>query len=166
MVPTRSKPRQAGFTMLELVVVVAVLALLSMAAIPSSSVSKKRKLDLLQLQIQDAIDHAKSMAYHTGAEYGVILNSNHQFIAVTNEMATPMEDPLKRAAYVVRLNRPDQPSGIRVEDCDFGFRPVVPFNDKGDLDYPGQILISADGQERLLELNTATVRLREVSIGS
>lgn len=164
-VPVRRAVRRAsGFTILELLVVVFVLSILAAVAMPAATVNSEKKLDILQMQVQDAIDHAQSLAYHTGAKYAVMFDVPNQLFAVVNEVGVPVEDPLTRGMYIIFLNRPDQPSGIRLEYAKFETRPLAPFTDKGVLMKSGEVRLSADGIVRKLTMNTATAKFLEVPI--
>ncbi|GJM22555.1 MAG: hypothetical protein DHS20C15_24700 [Planctomycetota bacterium] len=164
---------QSGFTLMELVTAVFVLAILAAVAMPSQSQSTDRKLDMVQLQIQDALDHARSLAYHTGEVVGVRFGTNEvsdgaPWIAVVNVLGVPMVDPLTKSYYLVRFDAPGQPSNVDIVDAGFGDaeRPTAGFTDKGVLYKPGSILIEADGEQRLFSVSTSTGRLEEMPIGT
>ena len=160
-----STDKKRGFTLVELLVTVVVMSVLAVVAIPSSSVNNKRKLDMIQLQLQDAIDHAWSLAYHTGEKMSVHVYVPGQWFAVVNELGVPQDDPLTHRIYAVRLNSPGQEQDVAITYCKNPLdRSLVMFNNKGHLVYPVDIRISANGVERWLEINTATGELAEVPI--
>lgn len=153
--------RQGGFTIMELLVSVTIMGMLAVIAMPGTSASSKRKLDMIQLQMQDAVDHAQSLSYHTGEKYGVRFDVNGQWIAVINVQGVPVQDPLTRSYYVVRFTpQPGQPIGATIDHAAFGFdRPTIGFDTKGNLEYPGTIVISAGDEIRTLGVNSATAQL-------
>lgn len=159
-----TRNRVAGFTVVELMVVVFVMAVLAAVAMPAATKDTDRKLDTLQLEMQDAIDHAQSLAYHTGAKYAVKFDVAGQWFAVINEVGVPVQDPLSKGMYIVFLDRPGQPAGVRLDQCVYQTRPIAPFNDKGVLEKSGTVRISADGVVRNLVMNTATARFEEQPI--
>jgi prepilin-type N-terminal cleavage/methylation domain-containing protein len=160
--------RAAGFTLVELLISVALLGMFAAMAMPSGGMSSDRKIDTIQLQVQDAIDHAQSISYHTGQKMAVRISTNGQWIAVVNELGVPVQDPLTRGPYIVQFEPlPGQPAGVKMVQASFGFnRPLVAFDSKGVLQYPGTLTITAGEEARLLSLNAATVTLTEVSMGS
>lgn len=167
------RSHQAGFTLMEMVTAVFVLAILAAVAMPSYTESTDRKLDMVQLQIQDALDHARSLAYHTGEVVGVrfgtdAVSNGAPWIAVVNTLGVPMVDPLTKSFYIVRFDAPGQPSNVDIVDANFGpaDRPTAGFTDKGVLYQPGDILIEADGVQRFFSVSTSTGRLEEQPIGS
>lgn len=160
-----ARPRTGGFTIVELLVTVTVMALLAVVAMPASSVSHKRNLDMLQMQLQDAIDHAQSISYHTGERAGVFVHRQQQWFAVINELGTPYEDPLTHKPYVIKVNAPGSEQGVNIDEFAFGFgRALILFNDKGRLIYPGVCRITSGNVTRNLEVTTATALLTEVPI--
>lgn len=163
----RTADRQRGFTLVEMVVTVFVLIVLAGVVVPAPSRDTDRKLDLLQMQIQDAIDHSRALAYHTGQKMGVLFSTSGNWLAVVNELGVPFEDPLTRRWYVIDFDAPDQPGDIHIEHALFGAgRPIIGFDTKGELIYPGEVRIRAGEGQRWFSVNTATGKLVEKPIGT
>ena len=159
--------RNSGHTLLELLVVVIVLMVIGGIVIPSSSVGAERKLDTLQVAMQDAINHAQALSYHQGATFGVRFDVAGQFFAVVNENGTPVEDPFTHGDYVIRLNNPspDMPSNVYIDYVDFAGRPLAAFSEKGVLLVGGELHIRAGNTPRWLVADTATNTLMEIPAG-
>ena len=155
------KRKTSGHTLIEMLVVIVVLAVLAGIVIPSASVGDDRKLDTLQLAMQDAMDHAQSLAYHQGVPYGVRFHVAGDWFAVVNEVGVPMDDPLSHGDYVIRLKSPDMPSALSLDYAMFGARPVAAFDAKGVLMEGGEVTISTGSTVRHLECDTATAKLTE-----
>ncbi len=157
--------KNRGFTIMELMVSVSVIAFLAVIALPNASPDNERKLDMVQLQLQDAIDHAQSLAYHTGEKMSAFVNVQGQWIAVVNAQGVAQEDPLTHSLYALRLSDPGQPAGISIDYVANPLnRSLVMFDDRGILVYPVDVIISAGGVSRSLRINTATGELAEVPI--
>lgn len=155
------KRREQGHTLLEMLVVVLILGILAGIAIPAASVGDDRKLDTLQLAIQDAIDHAQSLSFHQGVAYGVRFNVNGQWFAVVNENGVPVDDPLSHGEYLIRLTNPspDMPNGCHLDYAMFGTRPLAAFDEKGVLIRGGEVRLTAGKTQRILTCTTATATL-------
>ena len=158
------KPRESGHTIVELLVVVAVLVILAGIVLPSSSLGEDRKLDTLQLSIQDAIDHAQSLSYHEGVPYGVRFSVKGQWFGVANEVGVPVDDPLTHGDYVMRLKSPDMPSNCTLDYALFGVRPLIAFDSKGILVQPGEVHLRCGSTERWLSCDAATNKLTPIAI--
>jgi len=156
------KRNQSGHTILELLVVVAVLIVLAAIVLPSATVGDDRKLDTLQLALQDAIDHSQALSYHEGAPYGVRFSTVGQWFAVVNEVGVPIDDRLSHGDYLIRLKSPDMPKNCSIEHAMFGARPLAVFDSKGILMHSGQIRLRSGDTQRWLICDTATNRLVEV----
>jgi len=163
-----TRRRQDGVTLIELLAVVFVMGILAAIAVPSASISLERKLDVLQMEIQDAINHAQSLAYHTGMKHCVRIDVSGQWIAVVDATGEPVEDSLTRTPYVVRFSpAPGQPTGATIDAALFGFnRPLILFNSKGTLEFAGTLLMTAGGYQRVLSLNSATAELTKTTIAT
>jgi hypothetical protein len=157
---------RSGHTVVELLVVVLVLALLAGIVLPSGSVGDDRKLDTLQLEIQDALDHAQSLSYHTGSAHGVRFSANSQWFGVVNEMGMLIDDPLSHGDYIVRLKEPGQPKNVSIDYAMFGARPLAAFDAKGVLTESGEVRLRAGDTERWLTCNTATATLTEIPVAA
>jgi type II secretory pathway pseudopilin PulG len=158
--------RASGHTLVEILVAVLILALLAGIVLPSGGVGDVRKLDTVQLEIQDAIDHAQSLSYQKGAPHGVRFNTNHGWFAVVNEVGVAVDDPLSHGDYVVRLKDPGQPTNVFIDHAMFAGRPLVCFDTKGVLVEPGTIRLRTGETERWLSCNTATAKLIEIPVGT
>ncbi|HEX5010072.1 MAG TPA: prepilin-type N-terminal cleavage/methylation domain-containing protein [Planctomycetota bacterium] len=159
--------RSSGHTLLELLVVVIVLMIIAGIVIPSSTVGAERKLDTLQVAMQDAINEAQTLAYHQGAAFGVRFDVTGQFIAVVDETGTPTEDPFTHGPYVLRLTTPSpvMPSDMHIDYANFDGRPLAAFNEKGVLIVGGEVHVRAGDTPRWLVADTATNTLMEIPAG-
>ena len=73
---------QAGFSLLELSIVVLILGIMALVVIPDSSPTGQQKLDLAAEQIAQALRFAHSEALRTGEHHGVTISQVTQTITV------------------------------------------------------------------------------------
>jgi len=73
---------QAGFSLLELSIVVLILGIMAIVVIPDSAPSNQQKLDLAANQIAQALRFAHSEALRTGEHHGVTISQVTQTITV------------------------------------------------------------------------------------
>jgi prepilin-type N-terminal cleavage/methylation domain-containing protein len=149
------KRAESGFTVVELLVVAAVLSMFAVLAAPALSVSAESRLDTVQLEIQDALDHARSLSWRRRSPHGVRFDVEGQWVAVVDAAGRPIEDPLVRGPYVVHLDGPGQPQGVRLVGASFGGRPLAAFNGRGVLHERGGLLLRVGSTSRRLRLDSA-----------
>lgn len=73
---------QAGFSLLEISIVVLILGIMAIVVIPDSSPSSQHKLDLAANQVAQALRFARSEALRSGEHYGVTISQITQTITV------------------------------------------------------------------------------------
>lgn len=76
------KPKQAGFSLLELSIVVLILGIMALVVIPDSAPGNQQKLDLAANQIAQALRFAHSEALRTGEHYGATISQVTQTITI------------------------------------------------------------------------------------
>jgi prepilin-type N-terminal cleavage/methylation domain-containing protein len=74
--------QQAGFSLLELSVVVLILGIMAIVVIPDSAPSSQQKLDLAAKQIAQALRFAQNEAIRTGQHHGATISQVTQTITV------------------------------------------------------------------------------------
>lgn len=88
-----SARREQGYTLIELIVVVTILALVAAVAIPSLSNNDESKLDVVAADVVSAFRFAQSEAIRTGEPYGVYASHSNQRIRVYRlPVSTPIYD--------------------------------------------------------------------------
>ena len=74
--------QQAGYSLLELTLVVLILGIMAAAVIPDFSPSSEQKLDLVADEIAQALRFAQSEARRTGTHHGATISQTTQTITV------------------------------------------------------------------------------------
>ena len=151
-----------GFTVLELVVTLGVMAVIAGIAIPGIRQDTDRLLDTAQLAVQDAVSYAQDQAEQTGVPHGVHFASGSPLFGVVNGVVGaggPVIDPLTRQNYVIDLREPGQPQGVDLSFVNTNGNPVVAFDESGTLLVNGSLTISTGSESRTLTLNPVTNQL-------
>jgi type II secretion system protein H len=149
--------RRSGFTLIELLVVMAIMAIMAAIAMPASGAGYDQRLDLVELQITDALGRAQALARSTREPHGVVFDLTGERFAVVDGQGVAVTDPLTRSSYIVDFDRPDQPQGIEISTASFGANGVAAiFDGQGLPVNGGTVVLRCHGSSRTLTLDQAT----------
>ncbi|MBI4373558.1 MAG: prepilin-type N-terminal cleavage/methylation domain-containing protein [Deltaproteobacteria bacterium] len=93
-----------GFTLLELVLVIAIVAILSIAILPRLDLSPSG-VDAAARKIRSDILYAQSLAMSRGTAHGLLFQAGGPYVIYQGSPATPVTDPLTRSVFSEDLNR-------------------------------------------------------------
>ena len=148
-----------GFTLLELLVAVVVLALVGSLAGLAAPDRAEQSLDLAQVQIDDALARARSLARSQRLAFGVVFDPAGNRFALVDESGVPTIHPLTRGEYVVDFLRPGQPL-VDVVSADFGDAGAAALFDPQGTPLAGGVLeIAARQHSRTLVVDAGTGQL-------
>ena len=148
---------QGGFTIVELLVVVVIMALMALVAMPASGSGYDQRLDLVEMQITDAIGRAEALARSTRVPHGVVFDPHGERFAVVDASGSAVTDPLTKSSYIVDFLRPDQPHGIDIWSAAFGVNGAAAvFDGQGLPVKGGTVVVKCHGATRTLTLDQAT----------
>ena len=157
------QPRQAGFSLLELAVVVLILGIMAIVVIPDSAPGNQQKLDLAAQQIAQALRFAHSEALRTGEHHGVTISQVTQTITVikwdltTDPVSTELVPyhPVNNQAFVFDADSISLAPGVSITNSSdifnyigIGRRRSLIFDPQG---VPVWVLGSDDSVYRLLD---------------
>jgi len=149
-----------GMTLFELLIVVVVIAILAFVAMPASATGYDQRLDLVELQITDALGRAQALARSTRLPYGVVFDTEGNRFAVVDSNGNAVTDPLTKGSYIVGFDRPDQPKGIDFTTAAFGTNGAAAiFDGQGLPVNGGSVVVRCHSSTRTLTLDQATGEL-------
>lgn len=155
--------KQAGFSLLELSIVVLVLGIMAIVVIPDSSPTNQQKLDLAANQIAQALRFAHSEALRTGEHHGVTISQVTQTITVkkwdmtTDPVSTELVPyhPVDKQSFVFDADTMSLAPGVSITNSSdifnyvtIGRRRSLIFDPEG---VPVWVLGSDDSIYRLLD---------------
>lgn len=152
--------RQAGFTLVEMLVVLVIMGIMAMMAVPAAGSGYEQRLDLVELQVRDALVRAQALARSTRNPHGVVFDTSGDRFAVVDSTGEAVIDPLTRGDYVVDFDRPDQPKAIDIMAATFGTNGhAAIFDGQGLPVNGGEVAIACHEAARTLVLDAATGKI-------
>ncbi len=141
---------QHGYTLFELIIVVAIIGLMVALAIPSAAPANQRKLDLAGSEVADAFRFAREEARRTGIMHGVATDMPNDLVRVfrldegpdPNLKVFDVYHPVTKQLYAIQISGPPY-SGVTLSGD--GGQMVGTCND------PGNYAFDSDGVVRCVE---------------
>jgi len=117
---------QRGYSLLELLIVIALLALIASVAAPSFDRNDDLKLDRAAEAVAAALRFARSEAIRTGAEHGLTISQDTQKVTVqrydmTNSPISALytlTNPLDKQPYDFNVNTARGTEGVTISNAD------------------------------------------------
>lgn len=159
----RLQSKQAGFSLLELSVVILILGIMALVVIPDSSPTGQQKLDLAANQVAQALRFAHGEALRTGEHHGVTISQVTQTITVkkwnmtTDPVSTELipYHPVNKQGFIFDADRISLAPGVSIVNSSdifnyvtIGRRRSLIFDPQG---VPVWVLGSDDSVYRLLD---------------
>ncbi len=154
---------QAGFSLLEISIVVLILGIMAIVVIPDSAPTGQQKLDLAANQIAQALRFAQGEAQRTGEHHGVTISQVTQTITVikwdltTDPVSTELvpSHPVNKQSFVFDADTMSLAPGVSIINSSdifnyltIGRRQSLIFDPQG---VPVWVLGSDDSVYRLLD---------------
>jgi prepilin-type N-terminal cleavage/methylation domain-containing protein len=156
------KPRivRHGFTMIELMIVVAIIAIAAAIVVPMASSAGGMQLRAAVTMVAADLEYAKSMSISRGHRYAVVFNKNTESYQIedlskpSGDPARIIEHPIRKGfRYVVSFANDSRLSHVDIVDANFDGTNTVSF------DYLGSPLNGNDAN-----LNSGVITLRAAGI--
>ena len=173
-----------GITLLELLLVVAILGIVVLIAMPAVRPYNERQLDAVAQEVAAAIRFARDETLRTGTSYGVNINVNSQRLRIyrLDTSGSPptliydVRNPLDKKLYDLQFATDPLLSGVNVTALSFYYRGnATPFdfvefdvwgtpkyNDLGTtrLLSNGEIKLGSGDAERIIKVTPMTGRVK------
>ena len=144
--------RLNGFTIIELLIVVVILAIAAMAAIPLSSSAAGTQLRSAAQMVAADLEYAKSMAISRGQSFSVVFDEGAESYRILDQNSNLIKHPVKKGFdYIVDFSGDSRLSKVDIFDADFDGTDVVKF------DYLGSPY-SFDGTTKPLNSGSITLQ--------
>ena len=153
-----------GFTMIELLIVVAILAIAAAIAVPMVSSAGSMQLRAAVTMMAADLEYAKSMSISRGQRYSVVFDKTTETYRITDESGTTISHPIKKGFfYTVDLRADGRLDQVDIVDANFDGTSAVsfnylgsPFNGAGTDLNSGVITLQAGGATRTVNVEPVT----------
>ncbi|MFC1738952.1 GspH/FimT family protein, partial [Planctomycetota bacterium] len=114
------KDSLSGFTLIEVLVVVVILAIAAMMAIPMMSSAGSMQVRSAASMIAADLEYAKSMAISRGQKFSVVFDSVQESYHIENEDGDVISHPVKKGFdYVVDFQNDSRLDRVEIDTVDF-----------------------------------------------
>lgn len=161
-------PRSGGFTLVEIIIVVAVILIAAMLALPMFSSAGDMQARSAANMIMADIEYAKSMAIARGQNYSVVFNTANESYKIVDDNGATIAHPVKKGFnYVVSFSTDGRLDKVDVTTVDFdpGSSATITFDYLGS-PYSGtgttsplssaQIILQAGGTSMTIQVEPIT----------
>ncbi len=123
------KMTKRGFTFVEILVVVVILAIAAMVAIPMAGSAANMQIKSAANMIAADLEYAKSMAITTGQLYSVEFDTANETYSIKDQNGSVIGHPLNGgAAYVVNLRNDSRLSKVDINSVSFDSTTRIKFD--------------------------------------
>jgi len=145
-----------GFSLLEVLIVVVILAIASMIAVPMFSSAATLQLDSAVNMIASDLEYAKSLAISRSQDYTVVFDVPANRYQIEDQSGNVLPHPVKKGfSYVVDLAT-EGLGKVSLVEVNFGGTSQVKFDCLGSPDNGGTIRLQAAGVERIVTVEPVT----------
>ncbi len=155
-VPRGLRWARGGFTIIEILIVVVILAIAAMTAIPMISSAGSIQVRSAANMIAADLEYAKSLAITKGQHFSVVFDTSADSYRIADQVGATILHPVKKGFdYVIDL----QDVGLGKADITgaaFGGSPHVEFDYLGSPDNGGTVTVQGGGMTLTISVEAVT----------
>jgi prepilin-type N-terminal cleavage/methylation domain-containing protein len=146
-----------GFTVIELLIVVVILAIAALTAIPMMSSASSMQIRSATNLVMADLEYAKSMAITRGQNYSVVFDPSADSYQIKDQDDNVISHPVKKGFdYIVSFPNDSRLNRVDVTNVDFNTTQRVQFDCLGSPDNGGTVSLQAGN-------TTATITVEPVT---
>lgn len=152
-----SKRKSRGFTTIEILIVVVIIAIAAFTAIPMMSSAASMQIKSASNMIIADLEYAKSIAISRSQNYSVVFDTIAESYEIHDQSGTVIPHPIKKGFdYIIDFQNDSRLNKVNINSVDFNGTSSVQFDSLGSPDNGGTISIQAGG-------NTITITVEPVT---
>ena len=153
-----------GFTLVELIIVAAILLIAAMVAIPMITSAESFQLRSVANMIAADIEYAKQMAITRGGMYSVVFKKTDETYEIVDQNGSVVAHPVKTGfSYSVNLKSDSRTNKVDIYNVNFDSTQEVkfdylgsPYNGSGNPLVDGQIILMAGNDKMTINVEPVT----------
>jgi len=146
-----------GFTLIEIIIVVVILAIAAMTAIPLMSSAGSVQIRSAANMIAADLEYARSMAISRGQNYSIVFDDSTESYNIKDQSDTVIPHPVKKGfPYTIDFQNDSRLNKVNITGVNFNSTDSVTFDCLGSPDNGGTISLNANGA-------TATITVEPVT---
>jgi prepilin-type N-terminal cleavage/methylation domain-containing protein len=124
-----SRIRLSGFTLIEMVLVVVILAIAAMMAIPFATSGASTQLKGAATIIASDLEYAKSMAISRGKQYSVVFDTSTESYQIKDNNDVVISHPIKKGfTYTVNFAADSRLNRVDISNVNFDSASTISFD--------------------------------------
>lgn len=135
---------RSGFTMVELIIVVAIIAIAALVAVPMMSSAASVQIRSASNMIAGDLEYARSMAISRGQKYSVVFDPGAESYKIVDEGGIVIKHPVKTASdYIVDFKNNGRFNKVDIANANFNATTSVQFDCLGSPNSGGTVSLQA-----------------------
>ena len=148
---------RGGFTLIEIIIVVVILAIAAMTAIPLMSSGGSVQIRSAANMIAADLEYARSMSISRGQNYSVVFDKNTESYRIEDQNDNMIPHPVKKGFYyIMNFQNDSRLSKVDITNVNFNTTQRVQFDCLGSPDNGGTINLNANGPAATITVEPVT----------
>ena len=124
-----SRPAGSGFTVIELLIVVVIIAIAALTAIPMMTSADSFQMRSAANMVAADLEYAKTIAISRGQNFSVVFDKTNESYRIEDESGAVIRHPVKKGFdYIIDFQNDSRLNKVDIEDVNFDTTSEVKFD--------------------------------------
>jgi len=148
---------RSGFTMVEILIVVVIIAIAALTAVPMMSSAASVQIRSAANMIAADIEYAKSMAISRGQNFSVVFDENTESYRIVDQDNNVIPHPVRKGFnYIIDFRNDNRLDKVDITNADFNTAQYVEFDCLGSPVNGGTVTLQAKGMTSIVRVEPVT----------